>query len=137
MDVFELGVEYYGGRSIYSDIKLTDEEIEFINESSLLIIKTLSENHLAYYNDDHKSYFIIHNQMYSKQLSYSSYYDRKKDICLWCRRKLIINYKRRNNDFNYIFGDVEYQTQVSLRCSAITKKIRDASIIQIHTVLFV
>ena len=26
MDVFELGVEYYGGRSIYSDIKLTDED---------------------------------------------------------------------------------------------------------------
>ena len=99
-------------------MSLSNEDIKYINNSDLIMVRTTSDNHLAYYHREHKRYMMF---CYSKakQLSYIDYYDSKRYVCFECRASFV-----RNKDCilkNYYCFLPTYNT-VSIRCCMKTTK---------------
>ena len=99
-------------------MSLSNEDIKYINNSDLIMVRTTSDNHLAYYHREHKRYMMF---CYSKakQLSYIDYYDSKRYVCFECRASFV-----RNKDCilkNYYCYLPTYNT-VSIRCCMKTTK---------------
>jgi hypothetical protein len=106
--------------------RLSEEDISIINDSNLIIVRTRKDDHLAYYNKDTKSYYLIcYNHNNAQHLSYSDTYDRKSGLCISC----IYRYRAYSQDLKYknnyeaLFAkNLKYQTQVSIRCCVKTAK---------------
>ena len=114
---------YYYDRS---NNRLEEDDVKCIDESYFIIVKTNTNNHLAYYNDDKKAYYLVCNQHFNAHhLSYSDFYDKKKGICYGCRHKYQSHkqdLKYKNKYENLFSKAVEWQKKVSIRCCVKTKK---------------
>jgi hypothetical protein len=114
---------YYYDRS---NNRLEEEDISIINDSNLIIVRTRKDDHLAYYNDNKKAYYLVCDEHFNAHhLSYSDFYDKKKGICYDCRHKYQCykqDLKYKNKYENLLSEAVEWQKKVSIRCCVKTAK---------------